>query len=139
MAELFCISSVSIFHSKIVVLPTEGICMLSEIVVDQVTYTAKDEPLKLLMVLRRCLDETLESPQRVTLSDAELLALKSWLLMHAESMRSGKAVWVEESIDGKIYKLVAAIGKTPAGEPIVWHPPLPWPFDFTNESKKIDL
>lgn len=113
--------------------------MLSEIVVDQVTYTSKDEPLKLLMVLRRHLDESLEPPQRIMLSDGELLSLKSWLLMHAESMRAGKAVWVEESVDGRIYKLVAAIGKTPDGSPIVWHPPLPWPFDFTNESKKIDL
>ena len=113
--------------------------MLAEIVIDQVTYTAKDEPLKLLMVLRRHLDDSLIPPQRITLTDGELLTLKSWLLMHAESMRAGKAVWVEESIDGRVYKLVAAIGKTPAGEPIVWHPPLPWPFDFTNESEKIDL
>jgi hypothetical protein len=117
----------------------QGVLMLSQIVVDAVTYTAKDEPLKLLMVLRRHLDESLNFPQRVMLSDTELFSLKSWLLMHAESMRAGKAVWVEESVDGVVYKLVAAIGKTPDGDPIVWHPPLPWPFDFTNESTKIDL
>jgi hypothetical protein len=113
--------------------------MLSEILVDNITYTAKDEPLKLLMVLRRHLDESLEKPQRLELSDLQLLTLKSWLLLHAESMRAGKAVWVEESSDGIIYKLVAAIGKAPDGSPIVWHPPLPWPFDFTDESRKIDL
>jgi hypothetical protein len=111
--------------------------MLGQIVVDGVNYTAKDEPLKLLMILRRHLDSSIIEPA-LKLSDEELFALKSWLLMHAENMRAGKAVWIEESADGKIYRLVAAIGKAPDGNPIVWHPPLPWPFNFSNESERID-
>jgi hypothetical protein len=112
--------------------------MLAEIVVDNTTYTAADEPLKLLMVLRRHLDQELIEPSPIQLSDDELLTLKSWLLLHAESMNAGKAVWVEESSDGQLYRLVAAIGKTPDGSAIVWHPPLPWPFNFGNESRKIE-
>jgi hypothetical protein len=112
--------------------------MRSQIVVDDITYTATDEPLKLLMVLRRHLDQHLVEPKPIQLTDEELLSLKSWLLMHAERMRAGKAVWVEESVDGQIYRLVAAIGKTADGQAIVWHPPLPWPFNFQNESRKID-
>ena len=114
------------------------VVMLAQIVVDDTTYTAQDEPLKLLMILRRHLDQSLVEPQSIHLSDEELLTLKSWLLLHAESMRAGKAVWVEESADGQLYRLVAAIGKTPDGSAIVWHPPLPWPFNFDNESHKIE-
>ncbi len=112
--------------------------MLSEIVVDGNTYTAHDEPLKLLMVLRRHLDQNLIRPQSIQLDEEELFALKSWLLMHAERMRAGKAVWVEESTDGEVYRLVAAIGKAPDGNAIVWHPPLPWPFNFDNQSRRIE-
>jgi hypothetical protein len=42
-----------------------------------------------------------------------------------------------ESTDGQVYKLVAALGRAPDGQTIVWHPPLPWPFDFENESRKV--
>lgn len=112
--------------------------MLGQIVVNDITYTAKDEPLKLLMVLRCHLDQNLTEPPSIKLSEEELFTLKSWLLLHAEGMRAGKAVWVEESTDGQLYRLVAAIGKTPDGNAIVWHPPLPWPFKFENESHKLD-
>jgi hypothetical protein len=110
--------------------------MLSEITVDGNKYTAADDPLKLLAILRRHLDQTLGDS--LTLSDAQLLSLKSWLLEHAESMSPGKALWLEESINGISYKVVAAIGKTEDGSIIVWHEPLPWPFGFKNESHKMD-
>lgn len=109
--------------------------MLPEINVDGNTYSASDEPLKLLAVLRRHLDQSLDDA--LFLSDKQLLTLKSWLLQHAEKMKPGKALWLEESDDGVTYKVVAAIGKSDDGSIIVWHEPLPWPFGFTNRSHKI--
>lgn len=109
--------------------------MQPEINVDGTTYTAADAPLKLLGVLRRHLDQTLHNS--VFLKPQELLALKSWLLKHAEQMSPGKALWLQETSDGETFRVVAAIGKTDDGEIIVWHEPLPWPFGFENESHKI--
>jgi hypothetical protein len=109
--------------------------MLSSISVEGITYHATDEPLQLLGILRRHLDPTL--PNAVTLRPDEVLSLKSWLIDHAERMTPGKAIWIEESNDGLTYRVVAAIGKTEAGNTIVWHQPLPWPFGFHNESKLL--
>lgn len=81
------------------------------------------------------MDQTLSDS--VLLSDIELFTLKSWLLAHAESMSPGKAVWLEETVDGSTYKVVAAIGRTEDGSTIVWHEPLPWPFGFTNRSERL--
>lgn len=103
--------------------------MLNEIHVGGDTYTANDKPLRLLEVLRRHLDKSLLLPESINLSDGEVLALKSWLLQHAEAMRPGKAVWIEERSRGAKSRLVVAIGKTDEGTAIVWHEPLPWPFD----------
>jgi hypothetical protein len=114
----------------------KGDVMQSKIIVGEKEYQSTDEPLKLLMVLRAHFERSLER-ESTALNDVELLTLKSWLLMHAESMQPGKAVWLEESQDGQVYKLVAALGRAPDGQSIVWHPPLPWPFDFENESRKI--
>lgn len=110
--------------------------MLNEIVVDGKKYSAGDNALTLLGILRRHLDQTLVDS--VYLQQDELLALKAWLLTHAESMKPGKAVWLEESNDGKLYKLVAAVGKTDEGASIVWHEPLPWPFAFMNNTYRLD-
>lgn len=103
--------------------------MLSEFQVDGQTYCASDKPLKLLEILRRHLDKNLIEPESVNLSDHQVLALKTWLLKHAEAMKPGKAVWIEEKVRSKKSKLIIAIGKTEDGRPIVWHEPLPWPFD----------
>lgn len=110
--------------------------MLEEIVIGGEKYTAQNEPLRLLGLLRRHLDQTL--PDSVVLSQEQLLTLKAWLLAFAESMKPGKAMWLEETYDGRMTKLVAALGKTDKGECIVWHEPLPWPFDFKNEGHRID-
>ncbi|PWT98815.1 MAG: hypothetical protein C5B53_06245 [Candidatus Melainabacteria bacterium] len=103
--------------------------MLNEIHVGGDTYTAEDKPLRLLEILRRHLDKSLIVPESVDLNDREVLALKSWLLRHAEAMKPGKAVWIEERSRGEKSRLVVAIGKTDEGTAIVWHEPLPWPFD----------
>ena len=110
--------------------------MLAKIIIGETEYQQTDEPLKLLMVLRSHFEQALERDS-CELSDIELLTLKSWLLLHAEKMKPGKAVWLEETHDGQVYKLVAALGRAPDGQSIVWHPPLPWPFDFENASRKI--
>jgi hypothetical protein len=110
--------------------------MLSEFQVDGQTYCANDKPLRLLEILRRHLDKSLLAPESVALSDHQVLSLKSWLLQHAESMRPGKAVWIEERARGDKSKLVVAIGKTEEGTAIVWHEPLPWPFDSNTGSRK---
>ena len=109
--------------------------MRIEITVDGETYTSSDDPLRLLGILRRHLDQTLENSLYLRLD--ELLALKSWLLTLAEQMHPGKAVWLEESSDGELYRVVAAIGKADDGSSIVWHEPLPWPFSFQNEGRKL--
>ena len=110
--------------------------MLSEIRVDGRSYTASDDPLQLLAILRRHLDPSLDDC--ISLSDLQLLTLKSWLLEHAEKMSPGKALWLEETVNGETYQVVAAIGKTEDGSTIVWHTPLPWPFGFKNESRKME-
>jgi hypothetical protein len=125
----------SVFGVKNQELGVKG-SMLTKIVVGADEYAASDEPLKLLMVLKGHLEGSLDRSE-CELTDNELLTLKSWLLLQAENMQPGKAVWIEESSDGQMYKLVAALGRTPAGEAIVWHPPLPWPFDFDNESHRV--
>ena len=109
--------------------------MLAEIFVDGSTYSATDPPLKLLGVLRRHLDQTLHNS--VSLKPNELLSLKSWLLAHAEQMSPGKALWLQETSDGESLRVVAAIGKADDGSTIVWHEPLPWPFNFDSESQKL--
>jgi hypothetical protein len=111
--------------------------MLSEIHVGGDTYTSEDKPLRLLEVLRRHLDKSLVLPESVNLSDGEVLALKSWLLQHAEAMKPGKAVWIEERCRGEKSRLVVAIGKTDDGTAIVWHEPLPWPFNSDPENRRI--
>jgi len=111
--------------------------MTSELNIAGETYTANDPPLRLLEVLRRHLDKTLLSPESIDLSDVQVFTLKSWLLLHAEKMRPGKAVWIEESTQDRNSRLVVAIGKTDEGTPIVWHDPLPWPFDFGEGSSRI--
>ena len=110
--------------------------MLDEIEISGETFKRATEPLALLGLLRRHLDQTL--PDSIKLSSEQLLTLKSWLLSLAENMKPGKAMWLEETADGKMTKLVAAIGKTETGESIVWHEPLPWPFKFGGESYKIE-
>lgn len=110
--------------------------MLTEIIVNEEKYGPESGALTLLGLLRRHLDQTL--PDSIYLQQAELFALKAWLLQHAELMSSGKAVWLEESDDGKTYRLVAAVGKTDNGSSILWHEPLPWPFEFINQSYRID-
>jgi hypothetical protein len=110
--------------------------MLNELRIDGRMYTENDEPLTLLGILRRHLDQTL--PDSIRLQQDELFTLKSWLLHYAESMKRGKAIWLEESSDGMMYRLVAAVGKTDDGASVVWHEPLPWPFDFLNESHRVD-
>ena len=109
--------------------------MHAQITVDGTTYSAEDPPLKLLGILRRHLDQTLHNS--IFLKPQELLALKSWLLGHAEKMAPGKALWLQETTDGETVKVVAAIGKTDDGSTVVWHEPLPWPFDCDNESHRI--
>ncbi len=109
--------------------------MLNEIIVNGKKYNPEDNALTLLGILRRHLDQTLGDS--IFLQQDELLALKSWLLMHAESMKRGKAIWLEESDDGKLYRLVAAVGKTDDGSPVLWHEPLPWPFAFINQSYRM--
>lgn len=110
--------------------------MLSKITVEGTVYTASDEPLKLLSILRRHMDQTLDDC--IQLSNQELFALKGWLVKHAEQMQPGKALWLEETTDGSTYRVIAAIGKSEDGSIIVWHEPLPWPFDFQNRSERID-
>ena len=109
--------------------------MLSEIIVEGRKYTAIDEALTLLGLLRRHLDQTL--PNSVFLQQDELFTLKSWLLQQAETMKRGKAIWLEESEDGIVYKLIAAVGKTDEGASVLWHEPLPWPFNFMNTSHRM--
>ena len=64
-------------------------------------------------------------PDSVFLQQDELFTLKSWLLQQAETMKRGKAIWLEESEDGIVYKLIAAVGKTDEGASVLWHEPLP--------------
>ena len=110
--------------------------MLNEIKVSDVKYGPDNDTLTLLGLLRRHLDQTLGDS--IYLQQDELFALKAWLLKHAESMKRGKAIWLEESDDGKLYRLVAAVGKTEDGSAILWHEPLPWPFAFMNQSYRMD-
>lgn len=107
--------------------------MLPEITVHGNKYTAQDDPVALLDVLRRHLGISTTSGE-ISLSDSELLTLKAWLLMHAEAMEPGKAVWLEQ--DGPGPRVLAALGKTEDGRPVVWHPPLPWPFTVPESEKK---
>jgi hypothetical protein len=111
--------------------------LMDELIICGETYTSQDPPLRLLEVLRRYLDKTLLQPESIELTDSQVFLLKSWLLLHAEKMRPGKAVWIEESTRDRNSRLVVAIGKTDEGMPIVWHDPLPWPFDFGDTSKRI--
>jgi hypothetical protein len=111
--------------------------MQKELDIDGEKYTASDPPLRLLEILRRHLDKTLIDPHAIDLTDFELLTLKSWLLTHAEKMRPGKAVWIEESTSDRNSRLVVALGKADDGTPIVWHDPLPWPFGFGQDSKRV--
>ena len=110
--------------------------MLREININGTKYGPDNDALTLLGVLRRHLDQTL--PDSVYLQQDELFALKAWLLTYAESMKRGKAIWLEESDDGKLYRLIAAVGKTEDGSSILWHEPLPWPFAFMNQSYRMD-
>jgi hypothetical protein len=109
--------------------------MRKEIIVNQTKYGPETDALTLLGVLRRHLDQTV--PDSVYLQQDELFALKAWLLGHAETMGRGKAIWLEESDDGKLYRLVAAVGKTDEGAAILWHEPLPWPFPFINQTYRM--
>ena len=109
--------------------------MVSELNVGGCRYTAEDDALKLLAVLRRHMDQTLNDS--LWLTDEQLFTLKSWLLSHAEKMSPGKALWLEETVDGVTYKVVAAIGKKEDGNIIVWHEPLPWPFGFNNLNERL--
>jgi hypothetical protein len=110
--------------------------MMKEILVAGEKYKESDQPLRLLDILRRHIDKKLILPESVHLSDREVLTIKTWLLQHAESMRPGKAVWIEEKMRNKS-RLVVAIGRTDEGSPIVWHEHLPWPFNFDGESEFI--
>jgi hypothetical protein len=116
-------------------LETWQVLMLTRFQIDGKEFTAQDEPLKLLALLRRHLDQTLDDS--VYLTPDQLLSLKSWLLSHAEAMSPGKAIWIEESVNLQTYRIVAAIGKKDDGSTIVWHEPLPWPFGFANESNRL--
>ena len=109
--------------------------MLNEIKIKDTKYGPDNDALTLLGLLRRHLDQTLSDS--IYLQQDELFALKAWLLKHAESMKRGKAIWLEESDDGKLYRLVAAVGKTEDGSSILWHEPLPWPFAFMNQSYRM--
>jgi hypothetical protein len=111
--------------------------MIKELEINGERYTDEDPSLRLLEVLRRHLDKTLLDPAPLHLTDSELFTLKAWLLTHAEKMRPGKAVWIEESTQDRNCRLVVAIGKTDAGMPIVWHDPLPWPFGFEKKSRRV--
>ncbi len=106
-----------------------------EITIAGDSYGQDTEPLVLLNLLRRHLDQTL--PDSVYLKPDQLLTLKGWLLTHAEQMAPGKALWLEETTDTLVTRLVAAIGKKEDGSTIVWHQPLPWPFEFGDESYKL--
>jgi len=106
--------------------------MLAELNISGRVYTASDDPIELLALLRRHMDQTLSDS--VYLSSEQLLALKGWLLLKAEEMEPGKAIWLEESVDGGQAKVVAAVGKTDAGNTVVWHTPLPWPFGSAESS-----
>ncbi len=55
--------------------------MRLDITVNGEKYSSSDDPLRLLGILRRHLDQTLENS--LYLRPDELLALKSWLLAHA--------------------------------------------------------
>ncbi|HEY9679853.1 MAG TPA: hypothetical protein V6C76_17755 [Drouetiella sp.] len=110
--------------------------MRNEISINDTKYGPDDDALKLLGLLRRHLDQTL--PDSVYLQQDELFSLKAWLLQHAESMKTGKAIWIEESNDGIIFRLVAAVGKTDEGASVLWHEPLPWPFPFINQSYRVE-
>jgi hypothetical protein len=111
--------------------------MTTELDINGEKYSVEDPSLRLLEILRRHLDKTLLYPESINLTDNQLLTLKSWLLIHAEKMRAGKAVWIEESTQDRNCRLVVAIGKTDEGTPIVWHDPLPWPFGFGKNSKRV--
>ena len=65
------------------------------------------------------------------LSEAEVLAVKSWLLNQAERSQPGHVVTL-----GVLYpednfacfdNAWVAVGKSPDGEAILWHRPLPYP------------
>lgn len=107
--------------------------MLHEITVHGTKYTAHDDPIVLLDILRRHLGISTDCDDTL-LSDNELLTLKAWLLMHAEAMELGKAVWLEQS-EGPGSRVLAALGKTEDGRAVVWHPPLPWPFTIPGSEK----
>jgi hypothetical protein len=105
---------------------------MTELNLDGRVYTELDDPVELLALLRRHLDQTLDDS--IYLSSDQLLTLKGWLVHKAENMQPGKAVWLEESVGDGPGKVVAALGKTGAGAAVVWHVPLPWPFGEESTS-----
>ncbi len=109
---------------------------MNEIRLDGRIFTENDSAITLLGILRRHLDQSL--PDAVKLQQDELFTLKTWLLRHAETMKRGKSIWIEDTSDGIVYRLVVAVGKTEDGSSVVWHEPLPWPFEFMNESYKVE-
>lgn len=99
------------------------------------SFSQATAPFELLNLLRRHLDQTLSDS--VYLTPNQLLALKGWLLGHAEHITPGKALWLEETVDSETHRLVAVLGRKEDGTPICWHAPLPWPFNFSSESHKL--
>jgi hypothetical protein len=68
---------------------------------------------------------------RTDLSEEELLAVKSRLVMHAERIAPGRLITLEDPGRNPAFctpeeMMLVIVGKSTDGEPIVWHRPLPF-------------
>jgi hypothetical protein len=68
------------------------------------------------------------------LTEQEVLTLKSKLVAYAEDARPGQVITLEGPIeegalDSPVENMWAIVGKSPSGEPIMWHRPLPFDVD----------
>lgn len=65
-----------------------------------------------------------------SLSDQEMFNVKKELVMHAQRYMPGQVITLEENehkLEGNLNHIWILVGKSPDGEIIVWHRPLPCP------------
>lgn len=108
---------------------------MNEIDVDGEVYTkdCKDEVLEQLLLQHLGLDFLYEL--KITLTDMQLLTLKSWLVEKTErEMSPGENKRIQHSVqevtDGGPVETLFARGKKANGEVVLWHESLPWPDEW---------
>jgi hypothetical protein len=114
---------------------------MKEIIVDGTVYTehSEDSDLELLLLQHLGLDRV--NDIQITLSDSDLLCLKSWLLRKTEDeVQPGNYSCIRfgiPGVDGGPMETVFARGKKKNGEALLWHDPLPWPVDWDEERSSV--